>query len=626
MRAPHAIITGIMGAWALCGAAFGAAMDWEARGYTSSVSTNEESLAYRLTSAGGGEAFSVQAKEPIDEDQGRTIAGLASNFFSWKGLKIQSLRFLVDDQIRILLSPSTFTNGKTDLLAAMPSGMTFTYADRLSYKIQLRTAGASFSFQGNFWGENRFLAELKAAVDDPLAYTRRNDAAFLAGRLGAMGESNAQLEVQWQSLSAERRALLRQVSNLSTDLAIEQKRTGSATAESLSDRWTRGTNGKLRVQRALRHEIGYARGVILSPMGTYDPYFPGQRDSLFWEAHGLFGLPVYAGLRMSGVFFLPATNTFGSSYMLEPGVSVGVTMATPAARGLDFSFSGGMGYLHYVSFHEFMGTVATTYNPVMTAALRGEFLVRGRAFIGLEAEYRLILESKPLHDLAFGLRVGAVLAKSSSPEEPWIHPSGSHFPGTNAGAAIPGKLGPWRDVIAAVGAGLMGAGIADGVVWGESTQDQATASAWSSVLPFGLGLVTGLWTVGDPFKNWRRLEQGAKPRGALKTSLGLTAMTFVGAGAMLSVQSLLWADIRNVRQAAYQNNTDPLLFDGLYSNSLSAHNRYQGYGIGAVACVGAGVITGILYFVLPEAKANVRGTIFPILGPDRLGLAWRREY
>ncbi len=154
---------------------------------------------------------------------------------------------------------------------------------------------------------------------------------------------------------------------------------------------------------SITHVVGLEGGHILPPFGFKDdPYSGPIGGGLFYEAHGLFKLPLYSGVCFSYYLFISNNEDFSGSYMLQPGVYGGYNFVFPINKHLNWGFSPHIGYKHYFSEYSFKEEKKENACPIFFAGNNLNLFIGKNFIVGLKIEYNLLFEKTILHTFKFG--------------------------------------------------------------------------------------------------------------------------------------------------------------------------------------------------------------------------------
>ncbi|MBN1836986.1 MAG: hypothetical protein JW820_14115, partial [Spirochaetales bacterium] len=155
------------------------------------------------------------------------------------------------------------------------------------------------------------------------------------------------------------------------------------------------------------HIAGVELEYLMLPFGFDDPYGWPVGGGLFYEVRPLPGAPgLHLGASVSVFAVPPLEESFGDSFMIQPGVYAGYDLLLTPGPGLASSVGLYAGYKHYIRRHLLGETAFVTFRPIAQGGLRVKLWIGRRLYVASGAEYNLIFDNTPLHTVALTQRLG----------------------------------------------------------------------------------------------------------------------------------------------------------------------------------------------------------------------------
>jgi chromosome segregation ATPase len=139
-----------------------------------------------------GRRFSFSVKDEITEAQARSLQVIKDTIFSWKNLRLASLKVAFsENRAEVAVVPTSYACAGSSLTQFMPSGMQFYYTTFLEYDFRLRVKNLFVRIQGQFFTEDQFCEKLLSAVKDPSLYIQTHDPEYVINKIS---EAERQME------------------------------------------------------------------------------------------------------------------------------------------------------------------------------------------------------------------------------------------------------------------------------------------------------------------------------------------------------------------------------------------------------------------------------------------------
>ncbi|MBU1075896.1 MAG: hypothetical protein KKH98_01295 [Spirochaetes bacterium] len=134
-----------------------------------------------------GHIFSVLHPAAFPDRVVRNILKLKNDFFSWVGLQILELKFIVtENELKISLLPSEFLYSGTNISQNLPAGMFFTYTDSLQYNFRIMKDNMFIRIKGFFIDPAKLCEKIMEALKNPIAYIQKRDPEYFLSKLNLL--------------------------------------------------------------------------------------------------------------------------------------------------------------------------------------------------------------------------------------------------------------------------------------------------------------------------------------------------------------------------------------------------------------------------------------------------------
>lgn len=131
-----------------------------------------------------GRTFSLSYSEEPDSSMLKKIVELKDEFYGWKDMEVQTLRFIYDQGgLDIALMPKSYDYHGVNMIPYMPSGMQFNYTHILRYNFRINVDRLFVRIAGDYANEEELSRKIADAVKNPDEYVRKRDPEYLLTRL-----------------------------------------------------------------------------------------------------------------------------------------------------------------------------------------------------------------------------------------------------------------------------------------------------------------------------------------------------------------------------------------------------------------------------------------------------------
>lgn len=138
--------------------------------------------------------FVIIEKSDIDTETAEKVIKLKDDFFNWKSMKIDKIKFLVSkSKIDIVILPLSFTCNSNNIIPHIPAGLFFIYTDALKYNFRMIKDNIFIRMEGYFINEQVFNDKIEMALKDPSIYVKSHDPAYIVFKLDSLENDLAKL-------------------------------------------------------------------------------------------------------------------------------------------------------------------------------------------------------------------------------------------------------------------------------------------------------------------------------------------------------------------------------------------------------------------------------------------------
>ncbi len=163
--------------------------------------------------------FTVTYKKEFNLSRALDILELKNTFFSFANIKVKDINFIINKAgIDVILLPSSVIVNNTNIIKYIPSGLFFLYNKNkeLQYNFRMTKDNLFMRIKGYFLGEDKLIAKIQEALQNPSAYIKKRDPEYFLSKL-------EQLESKLDKLEKENSMLKWAVITLINDDIIPRK-------------------------------------------------------------------------------------------------------------------------------------------------------------------------------------------------------------------------------------------------------------------------------------------------------------------------------------------------------------------------------------------------------------------
>lgn len=119
----------------------------------------------------------ITEEEIITSKLAEKIIKFKNDFYSWRNIRLQELSFMVfANLLDVVIIPRQIIYNDQNLATAIPAGITMSYnpaLDLMHYDFRLMKENLFLRIDGDYLNEERLMAEIASAYENPAAYLQR---------------------------------------------------------------------------------------------------------------------------------------------------------------------------------------------------------------------------------------------------------------------------------------------------------------------------------------------------------------------------------------------------------------------------------------------------------------------
>lgn len=174
------------------------AMDWN---FSDSEKLTVKSTVQEGTSTNAtlqdeaGRVFSIIYSEPVSATQMHRILTMRDTFFQWPDLKINGLRFSVEDsEITAGIGVESMVCNGMNFSPYLPAGLTCSMDNALRYNFRMVINNVFVKIQGGYSTFGEMTGKMIEAFRDPTGYSRKREPEYILMKLEELEKKNIDLK------------------------------------------------------------------------------------------------------------------------------------------------------------------------------------------------------------------------------------------------------------------------------------------------------------------------------------------------------------------------------------------------------------------------------------------------
>ncbi len=148
----------------------------------------------------------------LNPQQLKNISQSYNTIAGWKNIDFKRILFSAKpEEINVVVTLSKAVYKRNNLISNLPSGISMTYDEGLSYNFRTVSGQYFVQIRGDYTGEDKLLWQVNEAIKDPILYIQKYDPEFFFRQLEGIRNQNAEI---FNELKTNHEQLLVKYNNL----------------------------------------------------------------------------------------------------------------------------------------------------------------------------------------------------------------------------------------------------------------------------------------------------------------------------------------------------------------------------------------------------------------------------